>query len=318
MKNKRTLLLQIILVLLIIIIIIVYIQTRKKGKDIDIVEKEIVMEEAKNNSVYYSKLEAYKEKERRKRNQSNVSVKIDSSLFSSNEELEEKVEPDINKIFISEVKNEKEDDLYVPVQKKTTQINAFRQLAEVNKPKDESKGQDQDREIREQQAKLNDRERRLKEMQSSWASKSNSSTKKTGYHKAVVHGTQELRSGQTVVLRTKEPIRIDNTDIPVNTILNGVLAIRNNRAEIRIASARVNNQVFPVQLQVFGMDGMAGIPIDQSTVSSETSNELTREAVNEARKLGVVGKIAGSVVSSVTREKKQTIILVDAQNLLLQ
>lgn len=317
MKNKRILFIKIIIILLICIIVVVLVKSLNKEKNIEVVEQEVIKSEAEENSVYYSKLEAYKEKERRKRNQSNVSVKIDSSLFNTFEE-EPKGEDKVT------MKVQSSEPVYVPdpaskpVQRTTPQNQAFRQLAEVNKPKDESKGQDQDREIREQQAKLNDRERRLKEMQSSWASKSNSSTKKTGYHKAVVHGTQELRSGQTVVLRTKEPIRIDNTDIPVNTILNGVLAIRNNRAEIRIASARVNNQVFPVQLQVFGMDGMAGIPIDQSTVSSETSNELTREAVNEARKLGVVGKIAGSVVSSVTREKKQTIILVDAQNLLLQ
>ncbi|MGL5919956.1 MAG: conjugative transposon protein TraM [Bacteroidales bacterium] len=313
MKNKRLLFAQVILLLLIPVSIGLYLRMTDKEKGFEDVDQEVINPVQGSNSAYYSKLEAYKEKERAKRNQSNVSVRMDGDLFS-NQDVEEEVRnvKQAPPVAVPQKVSEK------PQGKRST---AFSQLSEVAKVKNE---QAVAQEVLEEstdisQSSRNERERRLQEMKSSWGNKSSAgSSKKSGYYQAVVHGTQELRSGQTVVLRTKDGIRHGDIDIPANTLLNGILAIRNNRAEIKIASARVNNQVFQVQLQVYGMDGIPGLALDQSAVSSETTNQITREAANEARKYGVAGKIAGAVVSAVTREKKQTIILVDAQNLLFK
>ena len=61
--------------------------------------------------------------------------------------------------------------------------------------------------------------------------------------RAVIHGTQFVKSGQTALFRTKEPIRYGSLVVPANTLLSGVASISENRLSVKINSVRMGREV---------------------------------------------------------------------------
>ncbi|SFH37987.1 conjugative transposon protein TraM [Pedobacter insulae] len=78
---------------------------------------------------------------------------------------------------------------------------------------------------------------------------------------AVVHETQTLVNGSTIKLRLIDPVYINGVFIPKDQFVFGVVSLSGERLNITITSIRNNNQLFPVELNVYDMDGLAGIYI---------------------------------------------------------
>ena len=92
-------------------------------------------------------------------------------------------------------------------------------------------------------------ERRRRAMRQNWGMGSpseaaRSDSARPAMFRAVIHGTQIVRSGQTALFRTKEPIRYGAVTIPENTLLAGYTQISENRLTININSVRLGNGVF--------------------------------------------------------------------------
>ncbi len=81
---------------------------------------------------------------------------------------------------------------------------------------------------------------------------------------AVVHETQTLVSGSTVKLRLINDIYINGILIPKNNFIYGTATLENERLNIVITSVRFQNNLLPVALQVYDMDGLTGIYIPGS------------------------------------------------------
>lgn len=81
---------------------------------------------------------------------------------------------------------------------------------------------------------------------------------------AVIAGNQSVTNGQSVKLRTTEPMWIGNRLIPRNTILVGAARLQDERLEIEITSVETGGSIYDVELRVYDSDGQEGINIPNS------------------------------------------------------
>ena len=90
---------------------------------------------------------------------------------------------------------------------------------------------------------------------------------------AVVAGNQSVIDGESVKLRTTEPMWIGNRLIPRNTSITGSGRVQGERLEIEITSIECEGSIYDVELQVFDSDGQEGINIPQS-MESDALHEI--------------------------------------------
>ena len=81
---------------------------------------------------------------------------------------------------------------------------------------------------------------------------------------AVIAGNQSVTNGQSVKLRTTEPIWIGNRLIPRNTVLVGAARLQDERLKIEISSIECQGSIYDVELKVYDSDGQEGINIPNS------------------------------------------------------
>ena len=81
---------------------------------------------------------------------------------------------------------------------------------------------------------------------------------------AVVAENQSVIDGESVKLRTTEPMWIGNRLIPRNTTITGSGRVQGERLEIEITSIECEGSIYDVELQVYDSDGQEGINIPQS------------------------------------------------------
>ena len=81
---------------------------------------------------------------------------------------------------------------------------------------------------------------------------------------AVIAGNQSVTNGQSVKLRTTEPMWIGNRLIPRNTVIVGAARLQDERLEIEITSVETGGSIYDVELKVYDSDGQEGINIPNS------------------------------------------------------
>ena len=90
---------------------------------------------------------------------------------------------------------------------------------------------------------------------------------------AVVAGNQSVVDGESVKLRTAEPMWVGNRLIPRNTTVVGSVRVQGERLEIEITSIECEGSIYDVELQVYDSDGQEGINIPQS-MESDALHEI--------------------------------------------
>lgn len=90
---------------------------------------------------------------------------------------------------------------------------------------------------------------------------------------AVVAGNQSVVDGESVRLRTSEPMWVGNRLIPRNTTVVGSARVQGERLEIEISSIEYEGSIYDVELQVYDSDGQEGINIPQS-MESDALHEI--------------------------------------------
>lgn len=90
---------------------------------------------------------------------------------------------------------------------------------------------------------------------------------------AVVAGNQSVTDGQTVKLRTVEPMWVGNRLIPRNTVIVGAARLQGERLEIAVTSVECEGSVYEVELMVYDSDGQEGINIPNS-MESDALHEI--------------------------------------------
>ena len=90
---------------------------------------------------------------------------------------------------------------------------------------------------------------------------------------AVIAGNQSVTNGQSVRLRTTEPMWIGSRLIPRNTALVGAARLQGERLEIEITSVDAGGSIYEVELKVYDSDGQEGINIPNS-MESDALHEI--------------------------------------------
>lgn len=89
---------------------------------------------------------------------------------------------------------------------------------------------------------------------------------------AVVHETQTIVNGSTVKLRLSNEIYINGQLIAQGSFITGIASLNGERLSIKINSVRFRNNLFPVELAVFDLDGLEGINIP-GAISRDVAKE---------------------------------------------
>ena len=90
---------------------------------------------------------------------------------------------------------------------------------------------------------------------------------------AIVAGDQSIIDGQSVKLRTTEPMWVGSQLIPRHTTIVGSARLQGERLEIQITSIESEGSIYEVELAVFDSDGQEGINIPNS-MESDALHEI--------------------------------------------
>lgn len=84
---------------------------------------------------------------------------------------------------------------------------------------------------------------------------------------AVIDGKQKVADGAAVKLKLTDTATIKNQLLPKGQEIYGSCQITNQRLLLTIQNIRLDKQIIPVNLTVFSLDGMPGIPAPEAELS---------------------------------------------------
>lgn len=89
---------------------------------------------------------------------------------------------------------------------------------------------------------------------------------------AIIDGKQKVKDGATVKLKLTDTATIKNQLLPKGQEIYGSCQITNQRLLLNIQNIRLDKQIIPVNLTVFSLDGMPGIPAPEAELSGAAGN----------------------------------------------
>lgn len=117
---------------------------------------------------------------------------------------------------------------------------------------------------------------------------------------AVIHQNQKVINGAAVSIQLVEDLTLETVFIPKGQILVGLCKITNQRLLLTIKNIRLGKQIIPVDLSVFGMDGMIGIDAPDAIFKTATT-DAADEALRDFQIYGLdgtAGQVAGAGIAS--------------------
>ena len=99
--------------------------------------------------------------------------------------------------------------------------------------------------------------------------------------RACVNQTVTLTNGKEVQIRLLEPMQAGDILIPANTLVTGACRITGERLEVTIHSIQYADNIIPVELKVYDLDGQPGISVpgnDEVKAAQEVASTLASSA----------------------------------------
>lgn len=123
---------------------------------------------------------------------------------------------------------------------------------------------------------------------------------------AIVPEDQTMVTGATLKLRTQKEAIVGSIAIPKNSLLYGRVAISGERMLVSIGSVRIGAALYPVDLEVFDMDGLAGIHIP-GAISRDVAKESAEQGVSSAGTLGTLDQSLGAQAATASIQAAKTL-----------
>lgn len=114
---------------------------------------------------------------------------------------------------------------------------------------------------------------------------------------AVIHDSQILQQGSVIKLRLIPDVYVNGQLIEAGSFIYGVASIENDRLTIHITSIRKGNNVFPVSISVYDIDGIQGIYAPGS-ISREVTKQSTDGALQSMQLLSLDNSIKGQATAA--------------------
>lgn len=122
---------------------------------------------------------------------------------------------------------------------------------------------------------------------------------------AVVHDEQKnVTTSSQVKLRILDPLYIDGTTIPANTIIYGSASFNKNRVNIKVNKIVYNGDVYTFSGTIYDQDGEAGIYFPENLandVTSETTDETIKNAEVNLNSLSGIALTGAHAITNATR-----------------
>ena len=136
---------------------------------------------------------------------------------------------------------------------------------------------------------------------------------------AVVNEYQTLVNGSVIKLRLLNDIFIQGSKIPSGNFVFGIVSLNGERLDIQVNSIKSGNDLFDVKLEVFDMDGLAGIYIpgaitrDVAKQSADNSLQLMEmTSLDPSFKAQATSAGIGSLKNLLSRKVKEVKVSVKA------
>lgn len=136
---------------------------------------------------------------------------------------------------------------------------------------------------------------------------------------AIIPENTILVNNAVIKLRLAADIYINGVLIPKNNMVSGLVSLENERLQVEINSIRYNNSLFPVKLEVYDMDGLAGIYIpgaisrDVAKQSADNSLQLMElTTLDPSLKAQAAAAGINTVKSLLSKKAKQVKVMVKA------
>ena len=99
---------------------------------------------------------------------------------------------------------------------------------------------------------------------------------------AEVYDVQTIVSGSVIKIKLMTDIYVDGMLVPENHFLYGACALSGERLNVNINSIHYANQILPVALSVFDLDGLEGIYIP-GAIARDVAKQSSNQAVQDIR-----------------------------------
>lgn len=114
--------------------------------------------------------------------------------------------------------------------------------------------------------------------------------------KAVVLNEVEVTNGATVSIMLLAAANVNGVQLGKNVVVPGVVTISTNRLFITVTGGNINGKLTDISLNVYGMDGLQGLPI-LSNAKSAGAQQAAREEIEKSIDGAVQGnRVLGGVV----------------------
>ncbi|WP_455162150.1 conjugative transposon protein TraM [Tannerella forsythia] len=125
--------------------------------------------------------------------------------------------------------------------------------------------------------------------------------------RASVYRTVTLSNGKELQLRLLEPMRAGDILIPAHTILVGSAKLGGERLHITISSIQYADNVIPVELEVYDIDGVQGIFVPNSTEINAAKEIAANMGASTGSNITIGGNVGSQLAADLGRNAMQGI-----------
>jgi len=104
----------------------------------------------------------------------------------------------------------------------------------------------------------------------------NDTEKSSSTIQAEVQETQTLQNGSTIKLRLLQDIFVAGHRIAANNFIYGTCTVNSERLHVQLSSAVCDNEIYPIALKVYDIDGLEGI-----FVPGAITRDVTKEGISQ-------------------------------------
>ena len=109
----------------------------------------------------------------------------------------------------------------------------------------------------------------------------------TAEFSAMIMSSGMVKSGETITIITKEDAYLNFEKIPKGTTMAGIVSFSDNRLQVNFSTIRLKKKIIKVNLSLYGLDGLIGLPVGSDLLSKDVSDtgmdEVTEEDITGTR-----------------------------------
>lgn len=131
--------------------------------------------------------------------------------------------------------------------------------------------------------------------------------KKTMQIKARLLSQGFINTGKSISFVLLEKAKINDVTTKKGQIVTGVAQEQNNRLMVKFTTIKADGKIIPVEMQLYGSDGMEGLPI--SGVEQQSSGRTSSIINSTIGSVPVIGGIANDAIQNNSSNRKSNIKL---------